>query len=115
MTVHGAPDDATRVFHARAFFRGLRAAAALLTRGPVGGFPYDDEEWRWSAAHLPVVGAALGWLASIAWAVAIGAGSLVAAVVAVTAAVALTGALHEDGLADTADALGGGDSRERVL
>ncbi len=31
------------------------------------------------------------------------------------AAIALTGALHEDGLADTADAFGGGSTRERCL
>jgi adenosylcobinamide-GDP ribazoletransferase len=102
-------------FSIRIFVRGIRAAAALLTRIPVGGFPYDANEWRWSAAHLPLVGALVGWLASIAWAFTGGAGPLVAAVVAVATAVILTGALHEDGLADTADALGGGDSRERVL
>jgi adenosylcobinamide-GDP ribazoletransferase len=108
-------DGATGAFHVRTFFRAIRAAAAVLTRIPVGGFPYDDDEWRWSAAHLPLIGAIVGWLASIAWAVTIGAGPLVSSVVAVASAVALTGALHEDGLADTADALGGGDTRERVM
>jgi adenosylcobinamide-GDP ribazoletransferase len=108
-------DEEPRTFHVRAFFRGVRAAAALLTRIPVGGFPYDDEERRWSAAHLPLIGALVGWLGAIAWAATSSAGPLVSAVVAVATAIALTGALHEDGLADTADALGGGDSRERVF
>jgi adenosylcobinamide-GDP ribazoletransferase len=81
----------------------------------VGGFPYGDEEWRWSAGHLPLIGGAVGFFASIAWAITAGAGPLVSAVVAVAVAAVLTGALHEDGLADTADALGGGDSRERVF
>jgi adenosylcobinamide-GDP ribazoletransferase len=109
------PDERRHSGGPRAFFRGVRAAATLLTRLPAGGFPYDDDEWRWSAAHLPLIGGAVGWLASIAWAISAGAGPLVSAVVAVAAAAALTGALHEDGLADTADALGGGDSRERVF
>lgn len=39
---------------------------------------------------------------------------LVAAVLAVAATLVLTGALHEDGLADFADALGGGDARQRL-
>jgi adenosylcobinamide-GDP ribazoletransferase len=100
---------------ARAFFRGMRAAITLLTRVPVGGFPYSDAEWRWSTAHMPWVGAFVGG-ASFAASVAVArAGSLVAAVVAVMASTIVTGALHEDGLADTADALGGGSSRERAL
>jgi adenosylcobinamide-GDP ribazoletransferase len=97
------------------FFRGVRAAAAVLTRLPVGGFPYDDDAWRWSAAHFPLIGAAIAWLAAVAWALTDGAGPLVSAIVAIAVATAVTGALHEDGLADTADALGGGDSPERVF
>jgi adenosylcobinamide-GDP ribazoletransferase len=39
----------------------------------------------------------------------------VSATLAVTAAAAFTGFLHEDGLADMADGIGGGDTRERIL
>ena len=42
-------------------------------------------------------------------------GRLVAASLVLAASLLLTGALHEDGLADTTDALGGGSTPERVL
>jgi adenosylcobinamide-GDP ribazoletransferase len=95
--------------------RGLRAGFAVLTRIPVGGFPYSDDAWQWSAAYFPLVGAVLGALAGGIWQVTLRAGYLVASAIAIATLVLLTGALHEDGLADTADALGGGTNRERVL
>jgi adenosylcobinamide-GDP ribazoletransferase len=97
------------------FLRGLRAAFTLLTRVPVGGFPYADADWRWSAAHWPLVGAFVGATWLVASLATMRAGRLVAAIVVVMVSMIVTGALHEDGLADTADALGGGRSRERVL
>jgi len=99
----------------RAFFRGMRAAVVVLTRLPVGGFPYAEAEWRWSCAHMPLVGALVGAIAALAGVAVARAGHLVAAVGVVTASMLVTGAMHEDGLADTADALGGGDTRARVL
>jgi len=46
---------------------------------------------------------------------AVGVDPLLTAAVAITALVFLTGALHEDGLADCADGLGGGRDRQKAL
>lgn len=66
---------------------------------------------------LPLAGATVGAIAaSVDWAAAaLGLPALAAAALAVCAALAATGALHEDGLADTADGFGGGKSRARKL
>lgn len=99
---------------ARFYLRAGRASLTLLTRFRVGGFPYTEEELRWSTAFLPMVGTALGILLVMAWSMVDRAGPWVAATVTVGVSLALTGALHEDGLADTADALGGGTTPEEV-
>ena len=95
--------------------RALRAAVVFLTRIPVGGFPYRDAEWRWAAAWFPLVGALVGALAAAAAWLGAGAGPLVAAALAVITSLLVTGAFHEDGLADTADALGGAYDREKLF
>jgi adenosylcobinamide-GDP ribazoletransferase len=64
---------------------------------------------------FPLVGAGLGGISVLGLKGLAGLGHWVSAV-AVTALLAyVTGAFHEDGLADTADALGGQVSRERAL
>jgi adenosylcobinamide-GDP ribazoletransferase len=68
------------------------------------------------AKYFPVVGVGIGLasavillLADRIWSPA------VASLLAVAASIVVTGALHEDGLADTADGLGGGSSVEKRL
>lgn len=96
--------------------RGLRAAFVFLTRIPVGGFPYTEEDWRWSTAHFPFVGAVLGLLqATLAALLLPHLGAAATAILAVGLAMMLTGAFHEDGLADSADALGGAYDREKLF
>jgi adenosylcobinamide-GDP ribazoletransferase len=66
--------------------------------------------------YLPAVGVLVGGLgAAIFLLVSLLWPPLVAAVLSTIGTVVLTGALHEDGLADTADGLGGGRTRERAL
>lgn len=93
----------------------LIAAFGLLSRLPMpllSTAPSPRSAWAW-----PVVGAALGALsagaAGLALALSLPAG--IAAAIALATAAMLTGALHEDGLADSADGLFGGATRERRL
>jgi adenosylcobinamide-GDP ribazoletransferase len=95
--------------------RGARAAFVFLTRLPVGGFPYTEEEWRWSVAHFPLVGAVLGVLLGLVDRALQPLGEFPAALGAIGASLLLTGAFHEDGLADTSDALGGAHDRDRIF
>jgi adenosylcobinamide-GDP ribazoletransferase len=66
--------------------------------------------------YFPVVGIGIGLVSAAALLLA-GAiwGPVVAALLAVMTSIAVTGALHEDGLADTADGFGGGWTKENRL
>ncbi|MBM3533406.1 MAG: adenosylcobinamide-GDP ribazoletransferase [Alphaproteobacteria bacterium] len=70
-----------------------------------------------AARGFPLAGTLIGGIAAAVFALAawMGVPSLLAALLAVGAAIAATGALHEDGLADSADGLFSGASRERAL
>jgi len=99
----------------RTYLRGLRAASVFLTRVPFGGFPYSDAEWRWASAWFPAVGLAHGAACGLVYLALAPAGPWPAAIAALAVGMLLSGAFHEDGLADTADALGGAYDPARVL
>jgi len=92
-------------------------AVQFLTRVPTPVLKGYQPDWTArSARYFPLVGAMVGGVgaavlagASLAW------GGLLPALLAVGAGVLLTGAFHEDGLADTADGLGGGQTPARRL
>ncbi|HXQ52601.1 MAG TPA: adenosylcobinamide-GDP ribazoletransferase [Stellaceae bacterium] len=96
----------------------LLIAARFLTRLPFGAAtapePGDLARASWA---LPLVGAAIGVACAAIFAVAMSVHMppLCAALLAVGTGTLVTGALHEDGLADTADGLGGGADREAKL
>jgi adenosylcobinamide-GDP ribazoletransferase len=98
-----------------AFLSGARAALAFLTRIPCGKQPVGESALHWAPAWFPVVGYFLGFVACLVWAGLERAGFMVASVATVAALALITGAFHEDGLADTADALGGAFDRERLF
>lgn len=99
----------------RTALRGARAAFVFMTRVPVGGFPYSAADWRWASAWLPLVGLVVGTVCAAVWWLAAPLGPWVAAITVLVASILLTGAFHEDGLADTADALGGAHDRAKIF
>ncbi|HET9019903.1 MAG TPA: adenosylcobinamide-GDP ribazoletransferase, partial [Acetobacteraceae bacterium] len=94
----------------------LAAACALLTRLPVGRWADGCEPARGVWAY-PLVGALVGGIGAAVYALGrtLGLGGPVAAIWTLAALLLVTGALHEDGLADAADGLGGGRTVERRL
>jgi len=95
----------------------FKIALQFLTQLPVGSIRDCPPDWlARSAKYMPLVGAIVGAIA--------GAAILLSSVffphplpvvIGLVVAIAITGALHEDGLADTTDAFGGGRTRERRL
>ena len=106
--------------------RHFLLALQFFTRIPVTGrladwVGFSPAMLRASAAHFPGVGWVVGGLTAVVFygllmlLPAQSAAPWVAAVACTVFSVLLTGAFHEDGLADTADGLGGSPSRERAL
>jgi len=96
----------------------LTAALRFLTRlplphaDPVGGAVLAQSAWA-----FPLAGVAVGVIGAVVYALAhrLGLPPWPAAALALAATLGATGALHEDGLADTADGFGGGDTRDAKL
>jgi adenosylcobinamide-GDP ribazoletransferase len=88
---------------------GFFDAVSLLTRFPTRSGANRARALPW----IPLVGALIGGLVAVVYVLTRTVlGHLVAALLAVGAGVVATGALHEDGLADTADAFGAGVDAE---
>jgi adenosylcobinamide-GDP ribazoletransferase len=88
----------------------------FLTRIPVPSLPYETDSLSRSAKFFPLVGALIGGSAALVHRViAPHLPRLLAALFIVVYLVLITGGLHEDGLADSADAFGGDASREQIL
>jgi len=90
----------------------LRVAIGFLTRVPVGDVSRGDPSLVRVAAAVPwfpIVGATIGLFHAGVWRGLVEVmAPLPAAAVATAAALLVTGAFHHDGLADMADAFGGG-------
>ncbi len=97
--------------------RLLATALMFLTRLPVARLAYPDaQSLGHSARYFPIVGLTVGAIGAGIFALgALYLTPFLAAMLTVLGLVVVTGAFHEDGLADTADGLGGGLTIERKL
>jgi adenosylcobinamide-GDP ribazoletransferase len=95
----------------------LICAVQFLTRLPTPQLQDFQPDWiTRSARYFPLAGQLVGLIAAATWLIGGWAWpGLPAAVLAVGAGVLATGGFHEDGLADTADGLGGGQSKAQRL
>nr|WP_249810432.1 adenosylcobinamide-GDP ribazoletransferase [Bradyrhizobium sp. 157] len=102
----------------RTIITDLRIGVSFATILPFGpSTAVDDGEVTRATWSLPVTGLLVGLVGSAVYGVvyAVGLTSGPAAMLALASTVIVTGALHEDGLADAVDGLGGGRTRERKL
>jgi adenosylcobinamide-GDP ribazoletransferase len=94
----------------------VRLAASFLTIIPVGGNAATSADLVASLGWFPLIGFALGGALAFAdYLLGFFILNAVRATLIVLALTAISGAVHLDGLADTADALGAGRDRMRAL
>ncbi len=105
-----------------AYVADLLACLRFFTRLPIPVMafepaPHELGDFGRAIRAAPVAGAIIGASGGLGLAMAHLAGlpNGVAAGLALAALALVTGVFHEDGLADTADGLGGGETRERKL
>lgn len=98
-------------------WRYFLLAVGFFTRVPVPAFPdFQETDLNHAARYFPLVGLLVGLLAAIIWWLASWLlPPALAVLCSMAATIYLTGAFHEDGLADSADGLGGGMDRARKL
>lgn len=98
-------------------WRYFLLAVGFFTRIPVPSQPsFKEADLNGTVRYFPLVGCLVGLIAVTAYYVP----SLIfphtiSLLISMAATIYATGAFHEDGLADSADGLGGGWSREQVL
>jgi adenosylcobinamide-GDP ribazoletransferase len=92
-------------------------ALQFFTRFPVPEIrDFSNDMLNASARYFPLVGMVVGIISALAlWLSAQVFPMSIAALMAIVVSILATGAFHEDGLADTFDALGGAVPRERAL
>ncbi len=105
----------------RSFFYGglvdVATAASLLSRFPLKSSWIATDRMAASAWAFPIIGAIIGALAGVVGILLseIGMSGNSVAIAALATMILASGAMHEDGLADCADGLGGGTGKDRIL
>ena len=104
------------------FARDLAACLRFYSRLPIPPLAFETAphamlDFERSVGALPLAGALIGLVGAVALWLAgwLGLPASLAAVLALATLILVTGAMHEDGLADCADGLGGGGSLTRKL
>ncbi len=94
----------------------IALAMQFMTRVPIWFRGLDPARLNRASAWFPLVGLFVGGLGAVCYRVVVPhLGRSLAALVVVLVMIIATGGLHEDGLADCADAFGGGWTREDRL
>jgi adenosylcobinamide-GDP ribazoletransferase len=96
----------------------LKISILFATRLPLAhSDPIEGHDLARASWAMPIAGALVGALGALIYWIAyrVGLSSPLAAGLALAATLVATGCLHEDGLADTVDGLGGGKTREHKL
>ena len=97
--------------------RLLLTAVQYFTRIRVPAWVgHAPERLTGAVRYFPLIGLVVGASgAAVMWLAALVLPAPLPAILSTAITVLMTGAIHEDGLADTSDGLGGGATRERVL
>lgn len=92
-------------------------AMGFFTRLPVPNFPdFHVNDLNSSSKYFPLVGLFVGMLGAGAYILAAKfLPNTIAILLSMAMTIYITGAFHEDGLADSADGMGGGWDKERIL
>ena len=98
-------------------WRYFLLAIGFFTRIPVPNFnDFQESELNNSAKYFPLVGVVVGLVGAVSFFLSrLVFPHAVAVLVSMAATIYITGAFHEDGLADSADGMGGGWEREQIL
>lgn len=98
-------------------WKNFLLAVGFFTRIPVSSHAdFQEADLNRSVKYFPLVGCIVGLIGAAAFYLAMQVFTHpIAVLISMAATIFATGAFHEDGLADSADGLGGGWAREQVL
>ncbi len=98
-------------------WRYFLLALGFFTRIPVPNFAdFQESDLNHSAKYFPLIGIIVGLVGAGIFALSAQFLSQnIAVLISMASTIYLTGAFHEDGLADSADGLGGGWDKEQIL
>jgi adenosylcobinamide-GDP ribazoletransferase len=107
----------TSRFEPKRLAADIAACLGFFTRLPASRFGLPEIDFANALWAAPVAGAVVGLSGGASFAIArwLSLPPSLAAVATLAVILMITGSLHEDGIADVADAFGGGNTRERKL